>query len=183
MLEHVVTMPKHQVVLMSTKKVNSYVKIAGCASVYVVFVIIVFGINIQNNTVLVLLSTLVGSVVVVASYHEYRGTLVRLPAAGKNKGKLKASFIEPTPDLVIPANTIACVPQQENNQVKKIDDGIPAFDLAMFSPEVLKKVSGLHVDDEIQDEIFNAIKEIPPEQRLKYIDSIFQANHDFEAAY
>ncbi len=160
-------------------KKTKYFKIAGCVSVYVLFVVIMFNINIQNNTMLVLLSTFVGSVVVVASYHEYRGTLIHVPS--KNKAKAKSSFIEPRAE---PAPEPAVgVKDQQAPAVTQCEDGLPTFDLAMFAPEVLKKVADLHVDDEIQDEIFNALKDIPPEQRLKYVDDIFQTSLEFDATY
>ncbi len=164
---------------MENLKKTKYFKIAGCVSVYVLFVVIMFNINIQNNTALVLLSTFVGSVVVVASYHEYRGTLIHVPS--KNKVKAKSSFIEPRADLA-PGSAMEAKDQQATAEAQ-CDDGLPTFDLAMFAPEVLKKVADLHVDDEIQDEIFNALKDIPPEQRLKYVDDIFQVNVEFDATY
>ncbi len=164
---------------MDDHKKTSFFKIAGCASVYVLFVVIMFNVNIQNNTLLVLLSTFVGSVVVVASYHEYRGTLLHVPS--KSKSKAKSSFVEPR--AIITPDPAAGTKDQQAPAASQCDDGLPTFDLAMFAPEVLKKVTDLHVDDEIQDEIFNALKDIPPEQRLKYVDDIFQANVDFDAAY
>jgi len=138
-----------------------------------------FNINIQNNTLLVLLSTFIGSVVVVASYHEYRGTSIHVPS--KNKAKAKSSFIDPR--AIAAPEPAAENKQQEASQESGCDDGLPTFDLTMFAPEVLKKVSDLHVDDEIQDEIFNALKDIPPEQRLKYVDDVFQTNVDFDVTY
>nr|MDO8086308.1 hypothetical protein [Candidatus Sigynarchaeum springense] len=160
------------------KKIRFF-KIAGCVSVYVLFVFIMFNINIQNNTLLVLLSTFVGSVVVVASYHEYRGTPLHIPP--KNKSKAKSSFIEPR--VIVTPEPAPAAKDQQAPAAAQCDDGLPTFELAMFSPEVLKIVSDLHVDDDVQDEIFNALKDIPPEQRLKYIDDIFQANVDFNSAY
>jgi hypothetical protein len=164
---------------MEDTKRTRFFKITGCVSVYVLFVVIMFNINIQNTTLLVLLSTFIGSVIVVASYHEYRGTLIHVPS--KNKTKAKSSFIEP--HAAVATDPAAAGKQQEASLTAECDDGLPTFDLAMFAPEVLKKVSDLHVDDEIQDEIFNALKEIPPEQRLKYVDDIFQTNVDFDATY
>jgi hypothetical protein len=164
---------------MENFKKTKYFKIAGCVSVYVLFVVIMLNVNIQNNTLLVLLSTFVGSVVVVASYHEYRGTLLHVPS--KNKVKAKSSFIEPRADLA-PGSAVGATDQQAT-AAAECDDGLPTFDLAIFAPEVLKKVADLHVDEEIQDEIFNALKEIPPEQRLKYVDDIFQTSVEFDATY
>jgi hypothetical protein len=164
---------------MNDDKKSSFFKIAGCVSVYMLFVVIIFNVTIPT-TPLVLLSTLVGSMVVVASYHEYRGTLIlRVPS--KSKAKAKSSFIEPRaiPSTESSMNATA----QQTPEVVKCDDGLPTFDLAMFAPEVLKKVSDLHVDDDIQDEIFNALKDIPPEQRLRYVDDIFQTSADFDATY
>jgi hypothetical protein len=163
---------------MENTKKTRFFKIAGCVSVYVLFVVIMFNINIQNNTLLVLLSTFIGSVVVVASYNEYRGTLIHVPS--KSKAKANSSFIEPQ-TILTQEPTQEAKPQEAPGS--ECDDGLPTFDLAMFAPEVLKKVSDLHVDDEIQDEIFNALKDIPPEQRVKYVDDIFQTNVDFDATY
>ncbi|MEX2681508.1 MAG: hypothetical protein Q6373_007905 [Candidatus Sigynarchaeota archaeon] len=164
---------------MEPQKKARYFKIVGCMSVYILFVVIMFNINIQNNTLLVLLSTFVGSVVVVASYHEYRGTSIHVPT--KKKSKAKSTFVEPR--TIITPETAAAPKDQQAPAAAQRDDGLPTFELAMFTPDVLKKVRDLHVDDDVQDEIFNALKDIPPEQRLKYIDDIFQANVDFDVAY
>ncbi|MBN2150935.1 MAG: hypothetical protein JW839_05805 [Candidatus Lokiarchaeota archaeon] len=164
---------------MDNTKTVRFFKIAGCASVYVLFVVIMFNVNIQNNTVLVLVSTLVGSVVVVASYHEYRGTLLHIPS--KSKSKAKSSFVEPR--AILQTEPAPAPEDLQAPAAGNYDDGLPTFDLAMFEPEVLKRVTDLRVDDDVQDEILNALKDIPPEQRLKYIDDIFQANVDFDAAY
>nr|MDO8111122.1 hypothetical protein [Candidatus Sigynarchaeota archaeon] len=142
----------------------------------------VFTINIQNDALLVLLSTFIGSVVVVASYHEYRSTLVRVPGTKKTKAKglPSAPVMQPAPvQVAIPAPATAVQPEDKSS----CDDGIPAFELTMFAPEVLKKVEELHVDEDIQDEILNELKDIPPEQRLKYIEDVFSENIDFDAAY
>jgi hypothetical protein len=164
---------------MEAFKKTRYFKIAGCVSVYVLFVVIMFNINIQNNTLLVLLSTFVGSVVVMASYHEYRGMLLHVPS--KSKSKAKSSFVEPR--AILTTESAAATKDQQAPTAAQCDDGLPTFELTMLGPEVLRKVSDLHVDEEIQDEIFNALKDIPPEQRLKYIDDIFQAKVDFDTVY
>lgn len=171
---------------MDKTKKTSFFKITGCVSVYVLFVLIMFNINIQNNTTLVLLSTFIGSVVVVASYHEYRGTFMHVPS--KSKSKAKSTFVEPHAIATTTAPPAAAVHEKLEVPARALstqdcDDGLPTFDLAMFTPEILKKVADLHVDDDIQDEILTALKDISPEQREKYIDDIFQANVDFDVTY
>ena len=167
---------------MFDKKMVGYCKIAGCISVYVLFVVLVFAINIQNNTLLVLLSTFIGSVVVVASYHEYRVSCIHAPGLKKTMAKALSSTMDEQP-VIAPV----CPPSIDANaqpmEEWTDEDGIPKFDLTMFSPEIMKKVEDMHVDDEIQDEILNALINIPPEQRIKYIDDAFNENYEFEASY
>lgn len=167
---------------MLDKKMAGYFKIAGCVSIYVLFVVIVFAINIQNNTLLVLLSTFIGSVVVVASYHEYRVSSLHIPGLKKTRSKPLSSTIGEQPVIIPvspPAVNVDALPMDEWTD----EDGIPKFELTMFSPEILKKIEDLHIDDDIQDEILNVLINIPPEQRIKYIDDVFHESYDFDASY
>ena len=159
-----------------------YFKIAGCVSIYVLFVVIVFAINIQNNTLLVLLSTFVGSVVVVASYHEYRVSCLHVSGVKKAMAKALSSTTDEQP-LIVPVSPPSVDADARPMEEWTDEDGIPKFDLTMFSPEVLKKIEDLHVDDSIQDEILNALISIPPEERIKYINDAFHEDYDFDATY
>ena len=167
---------------MLDKKRVGYCKIAGCVSIYVLFVVLVFAINIQNNTLLVLLSTFIGSVVVVASYHEYRVSCLLVPGLKKTSAKALSSATDEQ-QVIAPVCPPSIDADAQPMEEWTDEDGIPKFDLTMFSPEILKRIEDLHVDDEIQDEILNALINIPPEQRIKYIDDAFHENFEFEASY
>lgn len=63
------------------------------------------------------------------------------------------------------------------------DDWVPESELTLFSPEILKKLDDLKVDEGIEDEILEMLKEIPPEKRIQYLNDIFNENIVFESVY
>ena len=168
-----------RVIIMPTKKMKSIMKISGCLLVYLTFVLVVFSINLENTTILVILSTLVGSVVVVASYHEYRTTFIQVPSK-KNRKKASTKMvdtveIEPSPGP-LPSGKV-------DEKLEVAGDGIPSLQLTVFSSAVLKKINELGVEEKIKSEILEVLKDIEPKNRLTYIEDFFSTQMEFESYF
>lgn len=46
--------------------------------------------------------------------------------------------------------------------------------VSLFSDDVWKKINELHLDEEIYDEVIEQLKQVPPQQRIKYIEDKFR---------
>jgi len=50
---------------------------------------------------------------------------------------------------------------------------VPEGKVTMLAPEVLQRLEGLGLDEDVLDELIERLKYVPPEDRLKYLDAIF----------
>ncbi|MHA1683340.1 MAG: hypothetical protein ACTSUE_20540 [Promethearchaeota archaeon] len=166
---------------MNRLKKNGVLKIAACIAVYATFVLVTFSFSIKNQSVLVLLSTFIGSGVVVASYHEYRTTFSN-SIEGKKKASAPAAPIMPYDDSgdVTPVE----IPQEPaDNFIIPAEDGVADFDMTVISPAVLDELEATNLDEELKDEVLSIVSGIPEDERLPYIKKVFGASIVYEEDY
>jgi hypothetical protein len=66
---------------------------------------------------------------------------------------------------------------------QKFDDWVPNEEYSFFSADILKRIDNLKVDADLEDEILEILKGIPPEKRCQYLNDVFSDNLTFESYY
>ncbi|MFX0100242.1 MAG: hypothetical protein ACFFCS_11725 [Candidatus Hodarchaeota archaeon] len=128
----------------------------------------------ENKALLISLSTIMGASMAIVSYREYKNHVVHVNEQVKSLKQIRQKSTQMQKTLVDPT-------KEENEQ--KDEEWVPERELSIFSTEILQKLDDLKVDEDIEDEILEMLKEIPPEKRVQYINDIFNENFVFETNY
>ncbi len=126
-----------------------------------------------DNLYIIFFFSIISGIVVAAEVKNLYGRKrVQIRRKGENRENLKEiakSYFIRMKNLIRKRGEMLDIDENE----PPLDISIPKMEVAIFSEEILEKIKNLGVPADIVDELLVVLKDIPPEKRLEFLDSIF----------